>query len=69
MGDMSKKHRRHGFPPDLTAETPLSKRARVFVDEYLVDLNGTRAAIRAGYSVRTAKVKASTLLTSDVSVH
>lgn len=25
-----------------------------FVDEYLVDLNGTRAAIRAGYSARTA---------------
>jgi phage terminase small subunit len=25
-----------------------------FVNEYLVDLNGTRAAIRAGYSARTA---------------
>ena len=29
------------------------KQAR-FVEEYLVDLNGTQAAIRAGYSVKTA---------------
>lgn len=33
-----------------------------FVDEYLVDLNGTRAAIRAGYSPKTAEVQASRLL-------
>jgi phage terminase small subunit len=38
------------------------KRAR-FVDEYLVDLNATQAAIRAGYSARSAKVTASRLLT------
>ncbi len=25
-----------------------------FVDEYLLDLNGTQAAIRAGYSAKTA---------------
>lgn len=30
------------------------KQAR-FVEEYLVDLNGTQAAIRAGYSARSAK--------------
>lgn len=30
------------------------KQAR-FVQEYLVDLNGTQAAIRAGYSARTAR--------------
>lgn len=30
------------------------KQAR-FVDEYMVDLNGTQAAIRAGYSERTAR--------------
>ena len=29
------------------------KQAR-FVDEYLVDLNATQAAIRAGYSAKTA---------------
>jgi phage terminase small subunit len=37
-------------------------RAR-FVQEYLVDLNGTQAAIRAGYSARTATITASQLLT------
>ncbi len=31
--------------------TPKQKR---FVEEYLVDLNATQAAVRAGYSVRTA---------------
>lgn len=38
------------------------KQAR-FVAEYLIDLNGTQAAIRAGYSPKTAKVQASDLLT------
>lgn len=33
-----------------------------FVDEYLVDLNATQAAIRAGYSERTAVAQASRLL-------
>lgn len=37
------------------------KQAR-FVAEYLVDLNGTQAAIRAGYSAKTAESQASTLL-------
>lgn len=32
--------------------TPKQKR---FVEEYLIDLNATQAAIRAGYSTRTAK--------------
>lgn len=34
-----------------------SKQAR-FVEEYLVDLNGKQAAIRAGYSPRSAEVTA-----------
>lgn len=34
----------------------------VFVEEYLVDLNATQAAIRAGYSVKTANEQASRLL-------
>jgi phage terminase small subunit len=34
----------------------LSARERRFLDEYLVDLNATQAAIRAGYSARSAKV-------------
>ena len=32
----------------------LNDKQRRFVDEYLVDLNATQAAIRAGYSERTA---------------
>ncbi len=34
------------------------------MDEYLVDLNGTQAAIRAGYSVKAAHVTGSRLLTN-----
>jgi len=32
----------------------LSVKQKAFVDEYLIDLNATQAAIRAGYSVKTA---------------
>ena len=39
------------------------KQAR-FVEEYLIDLNATAAAIRAGYSKKTAKQQASRLLTN-----
>jgi len=35
-----------------------------FVDEYLIDLNGKQAAIRAGYSEKTAEVQASRLLSN-----
>ena len=41
--------------------TPKQER---FVQEYLVDLNATQAAIRAGYSKKTAKEQASRLLTN-----
>lgn len=34
--------------------TKLTPKQRRFVDEYLIDLNATQAAIRAGYSPRTA---------------
>ena len=40
------------------------KQAR-FVAEYLVDANGTQAAIRAGYSESGARVTAHRLLTND----
>lgn len=33
----------------------LTKKQQLFVDEYLIDLNATQAAIRAGYSVDSAK--------------
>lgn len=44
-------------------ERPLTPRQAAFVQEYLIDNNGARAAIRAGYSVNGAEVVASNLLT------
>lgn len=40
----------------------LTDRQERFIDEYLIDLNGTQAAIRAGYSERTANEQAARLL-------
>ena len=46
----------------------LNARQQAFVREYLIDLNATQAAIRAGYSPATAKQIGSRLLTHvDVS--
>ncbi len=42
----------------------LTPRQQRFVDEYLLDLNGTQAAIRAGYSVNGAEVQGSQLLSN-----
>ena len=42
---------------------PLNARQSLFVNEYLVDMNATNAAVRAGYSPKTAKSQASRLLT------
>lgn len=41
---------------------PLTDKQALFVQEYLVDLNGTQAAIRAGYSLATARQYAEQLL-------
>ena len=41
----------------------LSEKQKAFVREYLIDLNATQAAVRAGYSTRTAKGQGSRLLT------
>lgn len=40
----------------------LSEKQKRFCDEYLIDLNATQAAIRAGYSKRTASEQSSRLL-------
>ncbi|PZP53765.1 MAG: terminase [Agrobacterium fabrum] len=40
----------------------LTKKQRRFVEEYLIDLNGAQAAIRAGYSGRNANDQAAQLL-------
>lgn len=42
----------------------LTERQRLFVDEYLIDLNATKAAIRAGYSPLAARQQGSTLLSN-----
>lgn len=41
----------------------LTPRQAAFIREYLVDLNATQAAIRAGYSARTARAQGHRLLT------
>lgn len=41
---------------------PLTAKQQRFVSEYLIDSNGTQAAIRAGYSAKTAQEQASRLL-------
>jgi len=42
----------------------LNPKRAAFVREYLVDLNGTQAAIRAGYSKKTARQQADQLLSN-----
>jgi len=44
----------------------LNARQEVFCKEYLIDLNATQAAIRAGYSERAARTTASKLLTKGI---
>lgn len=46
----------------------LSDQQSRFIDEYLVDLNATKAATRAGYSARTARQQGARLL-SHVVIH
>jgi len=40
----------------------LTPKQKAFCQQYLVDLNGKQAAVRAGYSARTAEFQASRLL-------
>lgn len=42
----------------------LNPRQARFVEEYLIDLNATQAAIRSGYSARSAEVQGSRLLSN-----
>lgn len=44
------------------AKSALTVLQHRFVTEYLIDLNGSRAAVRAGYSVKSASTMASRLL-------
>ncbi|MEW6508845.1 MAG: terminase small subunit [Bacteroidota bacterium] len=49
----------------MSGKNEISEKQRIFINEYLKDLNGKQAAIRAGYSVKSAKVTASRMLTND----
>jgi phage terminase small subunit len=60
-GTRSSRPRRFFRP--ISTDRPLSARERRFVGEYLVDLKAEQAAIRAGYSSKTARVQASQVLT------
>lgn len=46
-------------------EKRMTAKQRRFCDEYLVDLNGTQAAIRAGYSKRSARQTADRNMSND----
>ena len=48
----------------MSAASPLTAKQARFIDEYLVDANGTQAAIRAGYGAAGARVAAHRLLTN-----
>lgn len=46
------------------AKNQLTPRQAAFAREYLIDLNATQAAIRAGYSEKTARAQGNRLLTN-----
>ncbi len=58
--------REPGSDEQLVGDIPrkLTSKQRCFVEEYPVDLNATQAAIRAGYSKKTAKQQGARLLTN-----
>ena len=58
--------KQEAFPPQKLEK--LTARQRLFISEYLIDLNATKAAERAGYSRKTAKGQGARLLTNvDIS--
>lgn len=50
----------------MVKQKKLAPMREIFVSEYLVDLNGTAAAIRAGYSEKTANEQAARLLADPI---
>lgn len=49
----------------VPAVTRPNARRDAFIQEYIIDLNGTQAAIRAGYAANSASVTAARLLADD----
>jgi phage terminase small subunit len=66
MSDLTSTGREREAEPEgdsnPSGDRPLTPRQQRFVDEYLIDSNGTQAAIRAGYSAHTAASQAERLL-------
>ena len=52
--------------PEEEVSASLNEKQRMFCREYLVDLNATQAAIRAGYSAATAQPASSRLLSNVI---
>lgn len=51
------------IPPEiLDAYNKLTKKQKLFIDCYIVDRNGVKAAISAGYSVKSAYIEANRML-------
>jgi phage terminase small subunit len=48
----------------MSATRKLTPKQAAFVEEHAIDLNATQAAIRAGYSAKTAKEQATRLLSN-----
>ena len=46
----------------MPKQTKLTEKQKRFCEEYLIDLNATQAAVRAGYSPKTAEQAAARLL-------
>ena len=55
--------------PSKPKETTLTPKQKMFAAEYLIDLNATQAAIRAGYSAKTAQEQSSRLLSNVMVQH
>lgn len=60
LAELREESKRHA--QELRERHGLTSKAAFFVQEYLIDLNGTQAARRAGYSQKTAGVIACELL-------
>jgi phage terminase small subunit len=52
--------------PKPVPKSTLNYKQQIFVAEYLIDLNATQAAIRAGYSERSARQVSARLMTNAV---
>lgn len=49
----------------MSRKTGLTPKQDRFVEEFLIDLNATQAAIRAGYSARSAEMTGSRMMRND----